>query len=105
MKLFTVTTTFADFTFAVEQYEVDSPEEAVEKHFKEAECFGDYNREELVDIMTKRLKDGSALAQAKGPRGVWQINTGAELLDFEGELEAIYGGLVIQTDEHGPRYS
>ncbi|PWB39077.1 MAG: hypothetical protein C3F02_00450 [Parcubacteria group bacterium] len=105
MKLFTVTTTFADFTFAVEQYEVDSPEEAVEKHFKEAGCFSDYNRAELLDIMIKRLKDGSAIIHTKGSRGVWQINTGTEFLDFEGELEAIYGGLIIQTDPHGPRWS
>ncbi|MFA5127254.1 MAG: hypothetical protein WC465_04650 [Patescibacteria group bacterium] len=105
MKLFTVTTTFSDFTFAVEQYEVNSPEEAVEKHFKEAGCFSDYNRDEIVAIIMKRLEEKNALVHAKGPRGVWQINTGAEFLDFEGDLESIYGGLVIQTDPHGPRWS
>lgn len=105
MTLFTVTTTFADFTFAVEQYEADSPEDAIIMHFNKAECFSDYNRDELVSIMTKRLKEGNALIHTKGPSGVWQINTGAEFLDFEGDLEAIYGGIVVQTEPHGPRWS
>lgn len=105
-KLYTIKITFSDFTFAVKQYETDSPEEAVELFFQNAECFDNYDREKLIEIMKKRLKEKSAVIQVKnGLRGVWEINTGTEFLDFEGDLEAIYGGLVIQTDPHGPRWS
>lgn len=103
-KLYTVSITFSDFTEGVDQYEANSAEEAVELFFQKAECFENYNRGELVKVMKKRLEDRNALIHvANGLRGVWLINTGAELLNFEGELEAIYGGMVVQTDQHGPR--
>lgn len=104
-KLYTVTITFADFTEAIEQYEANSPEEVVELFFQNAKCFVNYDRGKLIEIMKRRIRDRNALGHVKGPRGVWLINTGAEFLDFEGDLEAIYGGLVIQTDPHGPRWS
>jgi hypothetical protein len=103
-KFYTVSITFSDFTFSIEQCEANSPEEAVELFFKKAECFNDYNRDELVKVMQRRLKEKSALIHAAdGLRGVWLIVTGAEFQEFEGELEAIYGGMVVQTDPHGPR--
>lgn len=104
-KLYTVTITFADFTEAVEQYEANLPEEALELFFQKAECFANYDREGLIEIINRRIKDRNALGHIKGLRGAWLINTGAEFLDFEGDLEAIYGGIVVQTDPHGPRWS
>ena len=103
-KFYTVSITFADFTKSVDQYEANSPEEAVELCFQQAGCFEDYNREELVKVIQKRLKDKNALIHAAdGLRGVWLIMVGTEFQEFEGELEAIYGGMVVQTDPHGPR--
>jgi hypothetical protein len=105
-KLYTVKITFADFTEGVEQYEADSAEEVVELFFQKAECFERYDRSKLLEVMKRRLKEKSALIHvADGIRGVWLVNTGAEFQDFEGELEAIYGGIVVQTDPHGPRRS
>jgi hypothetical protein len=106
MKLYTVQVTFEDFTFAVEQYEADTPEHAIELFFSKAGCFQDYNREELLNVMRKRIQEKSALIHlGNNLRGIWLINTGTEFLDFPGELQAIFGGKVIQTDPHGPRRS
>ena len=103
-KLYTVSITFSDFSESVNQYEANSPEEAVELFFKKAECLDGYDRDELVRVIERRLREKSALIHAAdGLRGVWLIVTGAEFQDFKGDLEAIYGGLVIQTDPHGPR--
>lgn len=105
MKLYTLEITFSDFTYGVEQYESNSVEEAVSLFFKEAECFANYDRNKMVEIMERRLKDGNALIHvANGLRGVWLINTGAELHEtLKDELPALYGGRVIQTDPHAPR--
>ena len=104
-KLYTVFLTFADFTFAVEQYQANSVEDAVKIFFQEAECLQDYNRKELLSVIEKRLKDKSALIHvADGLRGVWLINVGPDFpKKLKGEQEAIYGGRVIQTDPHAPR--
>lgn len=105
-KFYTVIITFADFTESVNQYEANSPEEAVDLFFQKAGCFEDYNRDELVKVMQQRLKNKKALIHtADGLRGVWLIVVGTEFQEFEGELEAIYGGIVVQTDPHGPRRS
>lgn len=105
-KLYTVKITFSDFTEGIEQYEANSVEEVVRLFFQEAECLKNYDRRFLLNVIESRLKNKSVLIHmADGLRGVWLINTGGELLDFDGELEAIYGGIVIQTDPHGPRRS
>ncbi|PIT90563.1 MAG: hypothetical protein COU22_01425 [Candidatus Komeilibacteria bacterium CG10_big_fil_rev_8_21_14_0_10_41_13] len=103
-KFYTVSITFADFTKSVDQYEANSPEEAVDLCFQQAECFADYNRDMLVKVMQQRLDDKKALIHvADGLKGVWLVVVGTEFQDFEGELEAIYGGIVVQTDPNGPR--
>lgn len=103
MKLYTVQLTFEDFTEGIGQYQANSPERALEIFFEKSECLKDYNREELLDIMKKRIHDNNAIIQVGGNmRGVWFINTGAEFHIFLGELRAIYGGIIIQTDINAP---
>jgi hypothetical protein len=106
MKLYTIEITFEDFALGIEQYEADSPEQAVEMFFSKAECLKDYNRKELLDVMKERLANKSGLMQIAGNmRGMWFINTAGEFLNFPNELQAIYGGRLIQTDQHAPSRS
>ncbi len=107
MKLYTVEITFSDFTFGIEQYESNSVEEVFQLFFEKAECFANYDRSKILEIMKRRLKEGSALIHvANNIRGVWLINAGAELQEItHDDLPAIYGGKVVQTDPHAPRKS
>ncbi len=107
MKLYTIEITFSDFTFGIQQYEANSVEEAVSLFFQKAECFANYDRKKIIDVIKKRLKDGSALVHiANNLRGVWLINVGAELQEITNEEgPVIYGGKIIQTDPQAPRRS
>lgn len=106
-KFYTVFLTFADFTFGVDQYEADSVEDAVRLFFKNSECLQEYNRNDLCEVIEKRLKEKSALIHlASGLRGVWLLNVGTNFpKDLKEEQEEIYSGKIIQTDPHGPRRS
>jgi hypothetical protein len=105
MKLYTVEITFSDFTFGIEQVEADSVEEAVELFFQKAECFENYDRKKILNVVKNRLNNKNALIHvANDMRGVWLINVGAELQDLsDSDQPSIYGGKVIQSDPSAPR--
>jgi hypothetical protein len=106
MKLYTVEIVFSDFTNAIGQHEADSPGEAVELFFKSAECFEGYDRDKLVSVIQRKVNNKNLLLHvADNLRGVWLIIFGEDFSNFSDDLEAIYGGFVIQTDPHGPRRS
>jgi uncharacterized protein YukJ len=95
--LFTVTATFSDFTAAYEQHEAETPEEALRQFLVTAEALESYSAVKRDEIATA---DGFILIhRADGLRGIWSWHLTQTLEQAD---EAVYGGLVIQTDPKAP---
>lgn len=54
--LYTVIINFEDHTFAINQYETDSPEEALMRCIKESEALEDYDRSKIINIFRGQKK-------------------------------------------------
>jgi hypothetical protein len=94
--LFTGTATFSDFTFAVEQYDADSPEAAVKRFIETATSLAEYDRSEWFSDPHAAL---GLVHIGGGLRGAWIWSARVDLTHDE---IALYGGVVVQTDCAGP---
>ena len=95
MSLFTVIVDFADRTQAIEQYEVQSPREALERFVREAEALSEHDRKHVMHLVGR---GDERLIQVADLHGVWNW-----VPVVEHEMGDIYGGQIIQTDPHAPR--
>jgi len=95
--LFTVTADFSDYTMAVEQYETASPEEAVRLFVETAEAMSGYDRSQWRAAEPDNV---SLIHIAYDFRGAWIWGPTMLLVRDD---NAMLGGVVVQTDPHGPR--
>jgi hypothetical protein len=95
--LFTVTSTFSDFTVAYEQYNAAAPAEALASFMRSAEALSGYDSKSRAAAADA---EGHRIVQVTGDkRGLWIWHL-AERLEH-GEV-AVYGGCIVQTDSAGP---
>jgi hypothetical protein len=94
MSLFTVIVDFADRTQAIEQYQAQSPREALERFVREAEALSEHDRKQAMQLVGK---GDERLIQVADRYGVWMW-----VPVVEHEMGDIYGGHVIQTDPQAP---
>ena len=95
MSLFTVIVDFADRTQAVEQYEADTPRDALVRFVHEAKCLSEHNRKHVMYLVGKA--DERLIQLADDLHGVWSW-----VPAVEHEQGDILGGFVIQTDPDDP---
>ena len=103
MNLYTVIVDFEDRTNGIQQYEAETPEQALLEFIKQAESLEDYNRQGILSALSSRRENQKLLIHvANDLHGFWIIDFGLDLNDVE-EFSSILGGYVIQTDKEGPR--
>jgi hypothetical protein len=93
--LFTVTATFSDFTFAVEQYAADAPEMAVKRFVERAVALAEYDRSAWLAAPDDAL---GLVHIGGGLRGAWIWSSRVDLTHDD---VALHGGVVVQTDSGG----
>ena len=95
MPLFTITVVFEDRTFAVEQVEADTPQQALQAACWQAEALADRDADAVVDT----LRHHSQLFQVAKRRGVWNW---FPVPQQSGPTSDVCGGIIVQTDPHSP---
>ena len=72
------------------------------KFVNNSESLQEYNREKILETISKRSKEGNLFIHvADGLKGLWIIFFGMDLQN-DPNLSSIYGGHIIQTDPKGP---
>lgn len=103
MNLYTVIIEFEDRSSGIDQFEAESPEQALVKFIRHAESLQDYDRNGIELTISGRLRNRNLLIQiANDLRGFWIIDFGLDLVEIE-EFSSIFGGYIIQTDKAGPK--
>ena len=93
MPLFTVTVVFEDRTFAIEQVEADTPEQALKSACQQSEALAGHEAGAVAELLQQRVK----LFQVAAVRGVWNWFPVPHASDATAD---IFGGIIVQTDPH-----
>jgi hypothetical protein len=96
-RLYTIIVLFDDFTQGIEQYDMPSPEEAMAKFIREAQCLQEFQ----ADGRTKLIngKDIKLLHIANNLHGVWIWVYAQSNIP---KMKSVLGGQIIQTDRKSP---
>ena len=102
MKLYTVLLTFDDASVGIEQFETESPEQALINFVLNAESLKYHDRELILSIVSARNTQGNLLIHvANGLKGCWITSFGADFIEIP-ILSNIFGGHIIQSDTYAP---
>jgi len=96
--LYTVFVGFNDFRQGIEQYDASSPEEAIARFVRDAECLQEFPPEARAELIGGG-RDIRLIQVANNFHGVWiwvRARTDAP------RIESVLGGQVIQTDRNAP---
>ena len=97
--LYTVIVGFSDHTQGIEQYDASSPEEAVARFVRDAECLQEFPSEARAELVGGG-GDIKLIHVANGFHGVWIWVLPRRDAP---RIESVLGGQVIQTDRTAPR--
>jgi hypothetical protein len=96
--LYTVIILFDDFTQGIEQYDATSPDAAMARFLREAQCLQEFQADDRVKLINEQ--DIQLLHMAHNLQGVWVWILAQSKVP---SLKSVLGGQVIQTDRKSPR--
>jgi len=98
MKLYTVIISFSDQRQAIEQYEAETPFDALKRFIDKAESLNHFDRGKILAALKP-----TPLIQTKPFKGLWFINFSPEITKVRGlDTDALLGGYVLQSDPEAP---
>ena len=98
MPLFSLRIDFEDRTYAIEQVNADTPEDALKLACSQAEALEEYDQQILAEMLERRVR----FTHIAGLRGVWEWH---QIPNASGFTADVFGGTIIQTDIDAPMRS